>query len=383
MVTQLPFRRTPFQNNLLEYYRMVSYIRPGLLGDSEKKFEREYAEPIYDAMASDAGRKLKEYADDLIQVLTSKVDPFVHRRDATVLVRDLPSLQQVVLHVRPTKEQRALYALYRKYQRKSGQNNFFHQFSSLRPINNHPATILYRPTESTSGKPQESSGNNNGVHQIAPINKGSFNRASLLKTEVDATSATTSLQQNMKQPPQELTTSCAKEIIDLMDDSEDEKENLDEMIDEDWIDNGHWSATFVNKMGSDLKAVTNGNKCVMLLHILMHADQLGEKTLVFSQCLRTLDYLSEILSEKDWTKLVPSLTESFPGKRIGGWRRGVDFLRIDGSTGGVERGELIKDFTADGNIKLFLISSLAGSLGVRDILSKERRVLGLSDRIAR
>lgn len=351
---------------------MVSYIRPGLLGDSEKKFEREYAEPIYDAMASDAGRKLKEYADDLTQVLTTKVDPFVHRRDATVLVQDLPSLQQVVLHVRPTKEQRALYALYRKYQRKSGQNNFFHQFSSLRPINNHPATILYRSCESTSGKQQESSGNKNGAQQIAPSSKEHPNRALVAMTVLDATSATASFQQSKKPPPEEpMSSSSAKEIIDLMDDSEDEKENLDEMIDEDWIDNGHWSATFVNKMGSDLKAVTNGNKCVMLLHILMHADQLGEKTLVFSQCLRTLDYLSEVLSEKDWSKLVPSLAESFPGKRIGGWRRGVDFLRIDGSTGGVERGELIKDFTADGNIKLFLISSLAGSLGVRGILFYE------------
>lgn len=345
---------------------MISYIRPGLLGDSERKFEKEYAEPIYDGMASDAGKRLKEYADELIQDFTAKVDPFVHRRDATVLVNDLPSLQQVVLHVRPTKAQRALYALYRKYQKSSGENNFFRQFAALRPIHNHPATILYRGSESDSSiLQQDTSGSKkrpSKLYQSNPSSKGTANEA---KT----------FEQDTKAQAKDAKTSSVGEIIDLMSDSDGEKENVDEMIDDEWINSEHWSAAFVNKMGSDLKDITNGNKCVLLLHILMHAQQLGEKTLVFSQCLKTLDYLSDILAEKEWTKRVPSLQKSFPDGRMGGWRQGVDFVRIDGSTGSGERGELIKDFSSDDNIRAFLISTGAGSLGVRDIIARRCRTV--------
>ncbi|KAG7348165.1 SNF2-related protein [Nitzschia inconspicua] len=368
---------TPFQNNLLEYYRMISYARPGLLGSSEKKFAKEYAEPIYVGMAKDARRSFKTYADELIKKFTAKVDPFVHRRDATVLVNDLPSLQQVVLHVRPTKAQRALYALYRKYQKSSGQKNFFHQFSSLRPIHNHPAAIMYRSIESNSALEQENAGSKRRSSQYfksTPSSKKICSSVASAVIDKDFTIPIVYSQHDSKPPPKDSKPSSLVEIIDLISDSEGEKENLDDVIDEKWITDDHWSSVFVNNMGSDLKSITNGNKCVLLLHILVHAQQLGEKTLVFSQCLRTLDYLSDMLAEKEWPKLVPCLQKSFPGRKMGGWRQGVDFLRIDGSTGGGERGELIKDFSADDNIKLFLISSLAGSLGI-NLTSASRCVL--------
>ena len=145
---------TPFVNNLLEYYRMVSYIRPNLLGNSEKKFQREYIEPIEAGMGSDADHSVKVIADERLTELFQTLQPFVHRRDASILLADLPSLQQVCLHLRPTKLQRFLYAEYRKHQKATNQNNFLKQFASLRNVHNHPGTLFFRTDESNTPKPK-------------------------------------------------------------------------------------------------------------------------------------------------------------------------------------------------------------------------------------
>ena len=89
---------------------------------------------------------------------------------------------------------------------------------------------------------------------------------------------------------------------------------------------------------------------------------------------QTLDFLTELLASKDWQALCPSLKESFPGLSVGGWIAGKDFLRIDGGTSGIERGELLQDFSDDNMLKLFLISSVAGGIGI-NLVSASRVVL--------
>jgi transcriptional regulator ATRX len=59
---------------------------------------------------------------------------------------------------------------------------------------------------------------------------------------------------------------------------------------------------------------------------------------------------------------------------MGGWKKNVDFLRIDGQTSSNERGELLKDFSNDKKLKLFLISSVAGGIGT-NLVSANRVVL--------
>ena len=46
------------------------------------------------------------------------------------------------------------------------------------------------------------------------------------------------------------------------------------------------------------------------------------------------------------------------------WVGGVNYYRLDGSTTALEREKLINNFNANTKVKLFLVSTRAGSLGV-------------------
>lgn len=46
------------------------------------------------------------------------------------------------------------------------------------------------------------------------------------------------------------------------------------------------------------------------------------------------------------------------------WVAGVNYYRLDGSTSALEREKLINNFNANTKVKLFLVSTRAGSLGV-------------------
>ena len=89
--------------------------------------------------------------------------------------------------------------------------------------------------------------------------------------------------------------------------------------------------------------------------------------LLFSQSLRTLDFIEMVLGIEDWSAHAPSVdTISGDGRKFGSWKKNVDYLRIDGSTSSVDRGALVNQFseTPDENrLKLFLISSKAGGIG--------------------
>jgi transcriptional regulator ATRX len=333
---------------------MLSYIRPGLFKCSERQFQKNYAEPIRAGMAADAMPSIQQYADELITDFTEKVAPFVHRRDAKVLLTELPPLQQAVLHVRPTSTQKSLFLLYGMHQRKMGQKNFFDKFCALRPIHNHPATILYKQPERES-KAKKASRLGSKSNQKTP----SRHTAGGVKVEMDPAAAASLEKETSGLSGRDSPDS----IIDLLSDSDEEAAK--EIEEAALLDAKHWSHAVLNKFSpEELKDPCHGNKCILVLHLLMQAQSEGDKVLLFSQSLATLDYLMEMLAHKDWTKLVSSLQAAFPNQKMGGWKEGVDFVRIDGSTSGGDRGDRIKEFEDHDGIKLFLISVAAGSLGI-------------------
>jgi transcriptional regulator ATRX len=129
-----------------------------------------------------------------------------------------------------------------------------------------------------------------------------------------------------------------------------------------------WWDECVRKHGGvdSLKDVDNGAKVVLLLHILGFSQKLGDKVLVFAQCLKTLDFIEKVLALSDWSEHVSSLGGHFKEQKLGGWKKNVDYVRIDGKVNAGERGELVNQFNEaeQGTVRCFLISSVAGGIGI-------------------
>jgi len=399
---------SPIQNNLLEYFRMVNWVKPGILGNSEANFEKEYVNPIISGLASDASAYAVRTSNEASKMLHNMLSPYVQRKDASVLRKDLPSMQQVVLHVRQSKTQARLYRAFQAYRKRRGITNFFKIYQMQRPLHNHPGTLLM------SGEVDESEGSDckQDGNSITPTET----EESVFEEAPDVPNGTKDVTSNSK-------TSARMEIVELSSDSETADDEVDDLeltnvgdtvssegdrnpscdadetttVSVDTKDGSAVTDLVTDREGGDaeiagkvsaassapqaaglppsgrktpdeckeqewwrktadrhggveiLKEVEQGYKVVLLLHILMEAQALGDKVLVFTQCLKTLDFIEYVLGLDDWTEHVPSLASSFPSGKRGAWKKNLDYLRIDGQTQFSERGELIARFNDEKN----------------------------------
>jgi transcriptional regulator ATRX len=375
---------SPIQNNLLEYYRMVSWIRPGLLG-TEAEFEANYIIPITSGLPSDATQEAIRLSDEKSTELHEFLAPFVHRKDASVLKDEVPFMQQVILHIRPSKLQTQLYGAAKRFP----DRNFFKLFQALKPVHNHPGCLLMKPSGQpakviignqagpTKGQQTSHKGTNaskkdppddqEGIaaaHCCSLSTEGpreNGNNANANKCDVDnpVTSDSASALDNSVTTTKPLT-SPENDTFDVEDDAA-------KMLHYAATNNEaeKWWMKIAQRVGLDeMKNINNGYKIVLFLHILVLAQRNGEKVMVFTKCCRTLDFIEEILNLEDWGAHVKSLRSELGEDKMGKWRKNVDYLRIDGQVGSSERGELVtkfNDITQSAN--LFLISK-AGGIGV-------------------
>ncbi|CAK1553583.1 unnamed protein product [Leptosia nina] len=98
--------------------------------------------------------------------------------------------------------------------------------------------------------------------------------------------------------------------------------------------------------------IENSAKMELFFYILNESIKLGDRLLLFSQSLFTLNLIEDFL-ERNY----------IPGtNRL--WERNTSYFRLDGSTHALEREKLINEFNANPNVYLFLVSTRAGSLGI-------------------
>jgi superfamily II DNA or RNA helicase len=88
---------TPVENNLLELWSLFHFLMPGYLGDKEG-FGRRYRKPIE-----------REGNEEVMQALSSRIAPFVLRREKVDVLEDLPSKTEIVEWVSLEGEERDLY----------------------------------------------------------------------------------------------------------------------------------------------------------------------------------------------------------------------------------------------------------------------------------
>lgn len=108
---RLALTGTPMQNNLNEYYWMVNFCKPNLLG-TLREYKNQYSETISRGQKLDATNHdvtlMKQYAGLLFTILKDTV----HRKDEGILKAMLPKKTEIVVQMRLTSLQEKLYERY-------------------------------------------------------------------------------------------------------------------------------------------------------------------------------------------------------------------------------------------------------------------------------
>lgn len=99
---------TPIQNDLSEFFMMVDFVNPGLLG-SYKCFLKEFETPIIRSRQPEATKNEKEKGEAKSEELASLTQQFILRRNIDILARYLPPKTEYVLLCKPTAAQASIY----------------------------------------------------------------------------------------------------------------------------------------------------------------------------------------------------------------------------------------------------------------------------------
>lgn len=102
---------TPIQNDLTEYFSLINFVNPGMLG-SINEFRRLYENPILRGQDAGATDKEAEICEQSIIQLTTLVKQCMIRRTNTILTKYLPMKFEMIICVRMSGLQEELYENY-------------------------------------------------------------------------------------------------------------------------------------------------------------------------------------------------------------------------------------------------------------------------------
>ncbi|OTF69105.1 hypothetical protein BLA29_005967, partial [Euroglyphus maynei] len=133
---------TPLQNNLSEYYIMVDFVKPNLLG-TKREFKNRFENPISNGQHIDSTDADVNSMKRRVHVLHQKLKDVINRHDYSVLVPYLKPKYEFVLTIKLTQVQIDLYKNYLdNFASASNGKNLLNDFTVLRYIWNHPATLV-------------------------------------------------------------------------------------------------------------------------------------------------------------------------------------------------------------------------------------------------
>ncbi|CAI0433576.1 unnamed protein product [Linum tenue] len=308
---------SPLQNNLMEYYCMVDFVREGFLGSSHE-FRNRFQNPIENGQHTNSTSDDVKIMNQRSHILYEELKGFVQRMDMDVVKKDLPPKTVFVIAVKLSPLQRKLYKKFLEvhgfasdsiYNEKT-KKSFFAGYQALAQIWNHPGILQLRK------------------------DRDHVSHEDVIENDDDSSEENMDYNNILGEKPK------------------NGNGNVQGKSTYGFLVKGWWNELLSK---DDYKDANFGGKMVILLEILTMCSRVGDKTLVFSQSIPTLDLIEFHLSR------LPR--HGKPGKS---WRKGKDWYRLDGRTESAERQKLVERFNDPENnrVKCTLISTRAGSLGI-------------------
>ncbi|KAM4737933.1 helicase ARIP4-like isoform 2-T2 [Anableps anableps] len=322
----------PLQNNLIEYWCMVDFVRPDFLG-TRQEFSNMFERPILNGQCVDSTPQDVQLMRYRSHVLHSLLEGFVQRRGHDVLRDQLPSKDEHVILVRLSPLQRALYTEFMNRFREAGNSGWLNlnplkAFCVCCKIWNHP-DVLYEALQ----KENLASDQDLDLDDITSASQGRCPTAAPVPKakSLDNTDPICGLSLNQLQ------------------------EKANQVITYEWA----------KELMYDYKPgiLENSAKMVLLFHLIEESVKKGDKILVFSQSLSTLTVIEDFLAKRSVPPSPHTTSKERPNQN---WVRNLNYYRLDGSTTASERERLINQFNDPINTSawVFLLSTRAGCLGV-------------------
>ncbi|XP_039292773.1 transcriptional regulator ATRX isoform X3 [Nilaparvata lugens] len=326
---------TPLQNNLIEYHCMMNFVKPNYLG-TKKEFINRFVNPITNGQFVNSTEHDFKVMKRRAHVLHKMLDGITQRRDYRELMTYLPPKQEYVISIRLTELQTRLM---KTFLEQIVEKRLFKDFQSLNRLWSHPLTLKYsmdRKLKKPDGKVAniDNAFNDHTSDSDVQILPNNDEDAGTSKTKDDDGKSTTT------------------------------KEG-EGAVNKEW-----WEKLITEEQMND---VTVSSKFMLLFAFMKECEKLGEKMLIFSQSLASLDVMEHFMSKLDQQQCNK---ENEPGdqtnksnrdreSRIGQWKKGVDYFRLDGSTLTDNREKWVTAFNKPtSRSRVFLISTRAGGLGI-------------------
>lgn len=281
---------SPLTRNVMDYYSMINWVAPNYLSDVGE-FNQKYAEPISAGLHADSTTLEKKLARERLQILKAIVAPKVNRKDIQVLVDDLPQKKEFIITIPLTKVQRDAYKEYLEISERNRGNDLYRNacvwglIASLKLLLAHPFVF---------------------------------------KSKVE---------ERLKQTP----TQGSKKKR-LRNDGDPDSDDNDELLD---LSGDLLRAVLAKVSVRDIKDIVHSTKVIVLLQIIEECKRIGDKVLVFSQSIPTLNFLQDLFK-----------------------RRQINYVRLTGQTPVNERQNATKAFNTNSSLDVYLISTRAGGVGL-------------------
>ncbi|KAK9877516.1 hypothetical protein WA026_018624 [Henosepilachna vigintioctopunctata] len=345
---------TPLQNNLKEYYCMVQFVKPNLLG-TYKEYLNRFVNPITNGQYIDSTQYDINIMRRRSHVLHKLLDGIVQRRDYAILSPYLPPKFEYILFLTLTETQKKLYTHYLKhFSRKAKDDSssrtsyLFQDFQAFSRICIHPRVLLDKSVDDQNKyqSDEESIGSlKNFIDDASDSTSKSDTSDSESGEDKDIQ------KKSKKKSKSKRVTRSQKSNENYVSDSEDEEAQKE------------WWQQYCD--GDELDNLGNSTKLLVLFEILKECEQIGDKVLVFSQSLYALNAIEHFLEKVDEATQNGNADEKTCGF-TGSWVPGLDYFRLDGSTNCNLRSNWCDAFNKEDNsrARLFLLSTKAGGLGI-------------------
>lgn len=331
---------SPLSNRLSDYLNLLDWVRPGLFGYPDE-YMSQLCKPIQGGM-NESGTIFGDTTQQNLQRIINKASPALHRRTISSISKALKGKTEFLIKVPLTELQLRIYEgflgkdrtydgdrayrkktldqIAREKERREKNGGIWMEGMLLRALCNHPEAfkdLLFRRFQGY-GRHNRAFGsvrhNTPGADaDTMPMTKGS-DSTTMLTSDTD---------------------SASSEDGDRFD-----------FVDEDWFRD-------IYQQYIEPAAPHHSNKIRVLLSILQHCKEIGDKALLFTHDLASLDYLENA------TK-----------------KAGLSLCRLDGSVVFNERRKGLEDFNS-GAHDVYLISTKAGGVGLN--LQTANRIIVLDN----